>query len=85
MKNNKIDFEKVKVKVNNSIVRRKMEDTSAILVDSNFTLNTSKNINNVDTVISFWDLFVGMLLTKKEDLMWHLIYALCHLFKTYNF
>ena len=65
MKNNKIDFEKVKVKVNNSIVRRKMEDTSAILVDSNFTLNTSKNRNTVDTIISFWDLFVGMLLTKK--------------------
>lgn len=83
-KSNEIDFGNVRMKINNAVVRNKIEDNSAVLMDSEFSLNSSKLYLTLDTVISLWDLFVGMLLTRKDDLVWHLIYALCHLFRHHN-
>lgn len=41
-------------------------------------------MNDVDTIISLWDLFVGVVLNKQIDLQWHLIYGIAYLYKNYN-
>ena len=41
-KSNEIDFGNVRMKINNAVVRNKIEDNSAVLMDSEFSLNSSK-------------------------------------------
>ena len=40
-----VNFREVKIKINNAVIRNKVEDNSAVLVDSDFSLSTSKRQN----------------------------------------
>lgn len=73
------------VRVNNGCIRNKVESSGLVFADSFFSLRNGTYAKDIGTLITLWDLFLGVLSTDHEDLVWHLIYALGHIYKQMPF
>lgn len=71
------------MRVNNELIEMKLDELDR--KNKSFTLQNSKLIIYLDTIISIWSLLIGLIYTSKIDLLWHLIYLLGYLYQRYNF
>lgn len=75
-----LDCHRLKIRINNSIVEKKMPKH---LKDYR-SLQNSKFSLTLDTILSLWDLFIGIVYSNDIDSIWQIIYTLAYIHKNYN-